>query len=81
MTPAAPASAEPMKNVNDDHPVDVDAHHRRRLEVERGRAHRPPDLGPRDEQREPGHEDDARHDHEELHVLDVERTDRDTREQ
>ena len=35
MTPAAPASAEPMKNVAGDDAVDVDAHHRRGLPVER----------------------------------------------
>ena len=36
-TPPAPASAEPSTNVNDDHAVDVDAHHRGRVPVD-GRA-------------------------------------------
>ena len=49
--------------------------------VDPGRAHRPPDLGTRDEDGESGHEDDRRHDHEELHVLDLERADGDAREQ
>ena len=49
MTPAAPASAEPMKNVDGDHAVDVDAHHRRRLAVERRRPHRLAELRARDE--------------------------------
>ena len=34
---------------DDDDPVDVDAHHRRGLEIERGGAHRAADLRPRHE--------------------------------
>ena len=60
ITPAAPASAEPMKNVDGDHPVDVDSHHRGGLAVERRRAHRLPELRARDEQRERDHQRDRR---------------------
>ena len=59
MTPAAPASAEPMKNVDDDHAVDVDPHHRRRLAVVRGRPHRLAEPRPRRRERQREHQRDA----------------------
>ncbi len=71
MTPAAPASTEPMKKVDAIDAVDVDSHHRRGLAVERGRAHRLPEPRPRDEEREADHQEDGGREHHELDELEV----------
>ena len=48
--PAAPASAEPMKNVSGDGAVDVDAHQLGGLAILGGGAHRTAHPRPADEQ-------------------------------
>ena len=80
ITPPAPASAEPIDEREHDHAVDVDAHHRRRLAVERGRAHRLARARPRHEQPEHDHEREGREDRDDpdqrdVHVADVEALD------
>ena len=59
---------------HDDHAVDVDAHHRRRLPVVGGRAHRLAEPRAGDEEREPDHQRDGGDDHDDANQRDVQRS-------
>jgi hypothetical protein len=58
---------------HDDDAVDVDSHHRRRLPIVGGRAHRLPDPRARDEECEPDHQRDGGDDHDDANQRDVQR--------